>query len=192
MVRHGAASWIRAVATTAMLALAVGACTTGGATAAPPTSTGGTGGNGGGGTGAVTFTVQVDFTGAYDVHGSFTDVSTGSGWASCAEYASSAPAAIGWIGPSTPSNSTGEVDGKTVSYLISVFAANFKGPGTYTDQGSARIFAGLEINNEAFNGSGGSVTDNADGSGKASFNDYKPLGSSTTNESGTTSWTCAG
>jgi len=89
MVRHGAASWIRAVATTAMLALAVGACTTGGATAAPPTSTGGTGGNGGGGTGAVTFTVQVDFTGAYDVHGSFTDVSTGSGWASCAEYASS-------------------------------------------------------------------------------------------------------
>jgi hypothetical protein len=162
------------------------ACSGGSGTTAT-TAASGTDNNPGGG-GQVVFNVTVDFTGDVPVQGAFVDDQTGSGFASCAEFATTSIPGLGWIGPQPANSDTvTEIGGTSISYLLEV--ASYDGPGTYTD----RVFGSLQIGDSTFTttDSTTTVTVNADGSGNGAFTDFNDIGSGSGTESGTISWTCS-
>jgi len=148
-------------------------------TSIPGGSSGGSGQN-------VTFSVQVNFTGADTVQGSFADHETGSGFHSCAQYASlNTP--LGWLGPAPPTQSTTQIGGKTISWLMGVSKSTFHGSGSY----SGSVITDLAIGSDDFTGSNSQVMLNSDGSGSASFTNLSAFTSSVV-DSGTITWTCSG
>lgn len=143
------------------------------------------GGSSGGSGQNVIFNVQVSFTGTDPLQGSFTDHETGSGSQSCAQFASmNTP--LGWIGPQPPVQTTIQIDGKTVSWLMSVPQSTFHGSGTY----SGSVVGSLAIGSDDFSGSNSQVTLHSDGAGSASFTDLSAFTSSAV-DSGTITWTCS-
>jgi hypothetical protein len=137
----------------------------------------------------VLFHVQINFSGLDGIQGSFVDNSSGSGDSSCAQWASGS--GVGWVlGPGTPTGTNTVIDGKSLSFGISVTKDKFHGPGTYS---TILLGGGVTIGADTFFGTDSSETLNADGSGKATFSDL--VGGSTTgtqgSESGTVTWTCS-
>ncbi|MBV9101851.1 MAG: hypothetical protein JO198_12520 [Candidatus Dormibacteraeota bacterium] len=179
----------------AALAAALAGCSVGGNSTATQSSggssssNGSNGGNGGGGGSNPTFTVQVNFTGQDSLQGSFQDSQTGSGFSSCSDYATLVNANRPF---EVPSGQNTMVNGKSVTYLLTVAATSFHGPGTYT----ARMAGGVSIGSDSFlpqNNSTINATVKSDGSGSASFDSlYQLSGSGNGNESGTITWTCSG
>jgi hypothetical protein len=138
--------------------------------------------------GKVTFTVQVDLTGGAPLAGSFTDTETGSGFGSCAQYASMT--GLGWYSPSAQNT---EVAGKHLQLLLDVSRDAFHGPGTY----KATLVGGVDVgdapNDQSYYEGTASVTLNADGSGHGSLTNLQPLSvAASGTESGTITWTCSG
>lgn len=152
----------------------------------PPTARGGnSGGNSTGGSapGTVTFTVQVSLTGTDPVSGSFTDPNAGSGFPSCSQYASDTNRGFGWAGPGAQS---AQVQGKSITALMTIAQGAYHGPGTY-----ANPLKSLTIGSDEFYIGTSSVTMNSDGSGSATFTNLtSPLANGS--ESGTFTWTCSG
>jgi hypothetical protein len=130
---------------------------------------------------AGTFNVQVNFTGASNVQGSFTTPTVG---ATCKQYATSALAWTIGLGPEvgTPI----PVDGQNINFLISVPQSGFHGAGAY----SGNVVSGVTVGLDTFAGINSTMTLNSDGSGNATFSNYIGTTSSAT-ESGTIAWTCA-
>jgi hypothetical protein len=135
-----------------------------------------------GGTG-VTFAVQVDFTGAVEVHGSFVDTWTGARESSCLAYVHDEI----WHSPGVITGSV-EVAGTPVSYDYALPPGDFHGPGTY-----GRVMIALTVGTVRFLGTESSVTVKEDGSGHGSFSGFvRDDGSAPASpESGTIEWTCA-
>jgi hypothetical protein len=135
--------------------------------------------------GSVTFNVLVNLTGTDAVQGSFVDHETGSGFQSCAQYASmNTP--LGWLGPAPPTQ-TAPIGGKTLSWLMSVPKSTFHGSGSY----SGSVITALAIGSDDFTGSNSQAMLNSDGSGSASFTNLSAFTSSAV-DSGTITWTCSG
>ena len=157
------------------------------ASSSPDTASGTTsaGGPSGGSGQSVTFNVQVNFSGTDAIQGSFADHETGSGFHSCAQYASmNTP--LGWLGPAPPTQATTQIGGKTVSWLMGVPKANFHGSGSY----SGSVISDLAIGSDDFTGSSSQVMLNSDGSGSASFTSLSAFTSGAV-DSGTITWTCS-
>ena len=144
-----------------------------------------------GGSGQVIFNVQVDFTGDDNVQGSFVDNDTGTGYASCTEYATFNPTGVGsWLSPGPPAGADTQIGGKSLTFAFMVSTADFHGPATYADS-----LGSLVIGDDTFvRGTTGTstVTLNADGSGQGSFSELSDIGAQSGTESGTISWTCSG
>jgi hypothetical protein len=155
----------------------------------PPTvGTGSSGGNGSRGSapGKVIFTIQVNFTGADPVSGSFTDPETGSGFSSCSQYGNQTSTLAGWTGPGAQAQQSAQVQGKSITMLMTIQGGVYHGPGRY-----ANPIKGVTIGSDDFYIGNSSVTVNADGSGTATFmNLTSPLANGS--ESGTYGWTCSG
>ena len=130
---------------------------------------------------AGTFTVQINFTGATSVQGSFTTPTVG---ATCKQYATSSLAWTIGLGPEvgTPI----PVGGQTINFLISVPQSTFHGTGNY----SGNVVSGVTVGLDTFAGINSTMVLNSDGSGNATFTNYIGTTSSAT-ESGTITWTCA-
>ena len=142
------------------------------------------GSNGGSGQNVV-FNVQVSFTGTDPVQGSFADHETGSGFQSCAQFASmNTP--LGWIGPAPPVQTTIQIGGRSLSWLMSVPQSKFHGAGTY----SGSVVTALAIGSDDFSGSTSQVTLNSDGAGSASFTNLSAFTSDAV-DSGSITWTCS-
>ncbi|HUZ70298.1 MAG TPA: hypothetical protein VMU65_11350 [Candidatus Saccharimonadales bacterium] len=173
-----------------LVCAAIGAAVLGGCSASSSTNTtnGNTiAGSSSAGSGqSVTFNVQVNFTGTDAIQGSFADHETGSGFHSCAQYAS-VNTPLGWLGPAPPTQATTQIGGKTVSWLMGVPKANFHGSGSY----SGSVISDLAIGSDDFTGSNSQVMLNSDGSGSASFTSLSAFTSSAV-DSGTITWTCSG
>jgi len=134
----------------------------------------------------VLFNLTVNFTGLDTIQGSFVDNSTGTGYNSCAEFASGD--SVGFVpGPGTPSQGP-QIDGKILTFLFVVGHDKFHGAGTYTNT----LVGGVTIGSDTFLGTGSTETLNADGSGQATFSNL-PGGSNPSQgmESGTVIWTCS-
>lgn len=173
-----------------MSAAVLAGCGAAGASTTPPPTVGtgnsGTNGSGGNAPGKVIFTVQVNFTGADPVSGSFTDPDTGSGYSSCSQYATQTSTLAPWIAPGAQAQSSAQVQGKSITMLMTIQAGVYHGPGTY-----ANPIKGLTIGSDDFYIGNSSVTVNADGSGTATFmNLTSPLANGA--KSGTYAWTCSG
>jgi hypothetical protein len=140
--------------------------------AASPAASGGAG---------ISFTVQVDLTGAVEVHGSFIDTWTGYRDPSCLAYVHDEI----WHSPGVITGSV-KVAGTPVSYDYALPPGDFHGPGTY-----GRIMNALTIGTVRFVGTESSVTVKEDGSGHGEFSGFLPEGGPATAESGTIAWTCA-
>jgi hypothetical protein len=181
---QGNQSWVLGLVCAAICAAVLGGCS-----ASSTNTTNGTtnpGGSSGGSGQSVTFNVQVNFTGTDSIQGSFADHETGSGFHSCAQYASmNTP--LGWLGPAPPTQTTTQIGGKTVSWLMGVPKANFHGSGSY----SGSVVHDLAIGSDDFTGSNSQVMLNSDGSGSASFTSLSAFTSSAV-DSGTITWTCSG
>ena len=130
---------------------------------------------------AGTFTVQINFTGATAVQGSFTTPTVG---ATCKQYATSSLAWTIGLGPDLGNPIT--VGGQTVNFEISLPQSTFHGTGNY----SGNVVSGLTVGLETFAGIDSTMLLNSDGSGNATFSKYIGTTSSAT-ESGTITWTCA-
>jgi hypothetical protein len=130
---------------------------------------------------AGTFNVQINFTGASNVQGSFTTPTVG---ATCKQYATSSLAWTIGLGPEvgTPI----PVGGQTINFLISVPQSTFHGTGNY----SGNVVSGVTVGLDTFAGINSTMKLNSDGSGNATFTNYIGTTSSAT-ESGTITWTCA-
>ncbi len=130
---------------------------------------------------AGTFTVQINFTGASNVQGSFTTPTVG---ATCKQYATnSLPWTIG-LGPDLGNPLA--VGGQTINFEISVPQSTFHGTGNY----SGNVVSGVTIGLDTFAGIDSTMLLNSDASGNATFTKYIGTTSSAT-ESGTITWTCA-
>jgi hypothetical protein len=130
---------------------------------------------------AGTFTVQINFTGATSVQGSFTTPTVG---ATCKQYATnSLPWTIG-LGPDLGNPLA--VGGQTINFEISVPQSTFHGTGNY----SGNVVSGVTIGLDTFAGIDSTMLLNSDASGNATFTKYIGTTSSAT-ESGTITWTCA-
>jgi hypothetical protein len=160
------------VLSTMVVALGIAAC---GSTSTPATSAQATK------IPAGTFTVQINFTGATSVQGSFTTPTVG---ATCKQYATSSLAWTIGLGPDLGNPIT--VGGQTVNFEISVPQSTFHGTGNY----SGNVVSGLTVGLETFAGIDSTMLLNGDGSGNATFSKYIGTTSSAT-ESGTITWTCA-
>jgi len=137
----------------------------------------------------VLFQMQVDFTGLDPIQGSFVDNTSGSGWNSCSEFASGG--GLGHVvGPGASAAQSILIDGKSLSFLLTLTKDKFHGPGTYSGVLAA---GGLGIGQDTFFGTNSTETLNANGSGQASFANMQ--GGSVTGaqgtESGTVEWTCS-
>jgi hypothetical protein len=132
-------------------------------------------------TAAGTFSVQINFTGATGVQGSFTTPTVG---ATCKQYATSSLAWTIGLGPDLGNPIT--VGGQTINFEISVPQSTFHGTGNY----SGNVVSGLTVGLETFAGVNSTMVLNSDGSGNAAFTNYIGTTSSAT-ESGTITWTCA-
>ncbi len=165
----------------AVVVLALAGCTSRktSASAADAAEVTGTSGRG------IRFTVTVEFTGDRPVSGSFVD-DDHAGDGSCAAYVQANLPVVGWLGPQTPAGRDVKMAGQTVSYGIMVRHDRFHGPGTYTGS----IMSGLNIGQDTFIGPNSSVTINPDGSGSATFADFKNL-RVLGRESGAIRWTCS-
>jgi hypothetical protein len=144
-----------------------------------------------GGSGQIIFNVQVAFTGDDNIQGSFVDNDTGTGYASCAEYATFNPTGVGvWLSPGPPAGADTQIGGKSLTFAFMVSIDTFHGPATYADS-----LGSLVIGADTFmRGTTGTstVTLNGDGSGDGSFSDFSDIGAASGTESGTVSWTCSG
>ncbi len=173
----------RAVALAVLGAASVwlAACGRGGAAGERSRSVGAVGTTGQG----IKFAVTVDFTGDHPLRGSFID-DDHAGDGSCGTYVQTNVPVVGWLGPQTPAGRNVKVAGQTVSYGIMVRHDRFHGPGTY----AGSIMSGLSIGSETFIGPDSSVTINPDGSGSATFTDFRNLRVQG-RESGSIRWTCS-
>jgi hypothetical protein len=162
----------RIVLSTMVVALGLAAC---GSTSTPATSAQANNVSAG------TFHVQINFTGATSVQGSFTTPTVG---ATCKQYATSSLAWTIGLGPEvgTPI----PVGGQTINFLISVPQSTFHGTGNY----SGNVVSGVTVGLDTFAGINSTMVLNSDGSGNATFTNYIGTTSSAT-ESGTINWTCA-
>ncbi len=181
MKRMSAAAAMPLVATLALAVASLAGCTgrKASAPAADAAEVTGTSGR------SIKFTVTVDFTGDRPMRGSFVD-DDHAGDGSCAAYVQANLPVVGWLGPQTPAGRDVKVAGQAVSYGIMVRHDRFHGPGTYTGS----IMSGLSIGQDTFIGPNSSVTINPDGSGSATFADFKNL-RVLGRESGSMRWTCS-
>jgi hypothetical protein len=154
-----------------VVALGIAACGSSSPTATPKLASSGPAG---------TFSVQINFTGASNVQGSFTTPTVG---ATCKQYATSSLAWTIGLGPEvgTPI----PVGGQTINFLISVPQSTFHGTGSY----SGNVVSGVTVGLDTFAGINSTMKLNSDGSGNATFTNYIGTTSSAT-ESGTIAWTC--
>jgi hypothetical protein len=181
----GNRSWVLGFDCVALCAVGLAGCSASSGTATTNGATIPVGSSGGSGQ-SVTFSVQVNFTGTDAVQGSFADHDTGSGFQSCGQYASmNTP--LGWLGPAPPVQTTVQIGGKTLSWLMSVPKGAFHGSGTY----SGSVISALAIGSNDFSGSNSQVTLHSDGSGSATFTSLSAFTSSAV-DSGTITWTCSG
>ena len=151
------------------------------AVASPSAGSGGAGSDGYG----VAFTVNVSFTGAAELHGSFVDTYTGRSFPSCAAYVSAAL----WTSPGAVTGAE-RIGGLPVSFDFALPPGEFAGPGNY----APGVMGRLSIGTDAFEGTESWVTLHDDGSGSGWFKGFKPVGGTATgkSESGTVTWTCSG
>ena len=195
--RHHRTGWV--IATAALMGLLAGcsaAAAPGGSNPSTPSSAGavsrGPGSSGGHAAlscarPCVEFAVQISFTGADPLQGSFIDNTSGTGYSSCAEFASGD--SVGFVqGPGTPTQTDTQINGKSLSFALDVGHDRFHGPGTYA--GSMLIGGGVTIGSDTFFGTDSTETINADGSGQASFTNL--TGAPSQPESGTITWSCSG
>ena len=176
--------WARRLVLVLLASLPLAACAS--TQSAGNTTSGGTG-SGQCNEPCVLFHLQISFTGLDNVQGSFVDDSSGEGYGSCADWAKGD--SVGWVpGPGTVTSHPVVIDGKSLSFGVSVGKDKFHGPGTYTEV----LLGGVSIGADNFLGNTSTETLNADGSGQATFSNL-PGGSVTGpqgTESGTVTWTC--
>jgi hypothetical protein len=151
------------------------------AVASPSAGSGGAGSDGYG----VAFTVNVSFTGAAELHGSFVDTYTGRSFPSCVAYVSAAL----WTSPGAVTG-VERIGGLPVSFDFALPPGEFAGPGNY----APGVMGRLSIGTDTFEGTESWVTLHDDGSGSGWFKGFKPVGGTATgkSESGTVIWTCWG
>jgi len=128
-----------------------------------------------------TFNVQVNFTGATAIQGSFTTPTVG---ATCAQYATSSLAWTIGLGPDLGNPIA--VGGQTINFEVSVPQSTFHGTGNY----SGNVVSGVTVGLDTFAGIDSTMKLNSDGSGNATFSNYIGTTSSAP-ESGTITWTCS-
>ena len=134
-----------------------------------------------------TFSVQVHFTGADAVQGSFTMASNG---LSCADYVTQA-SPFGSVGFGPNGLAPVQIGGTSVTFTLVVPGSVFHGAGTYTS-----VMDGLSVGSHLFTGTDSTMTINGDGSGQASFTNLSGTNLSgnapVASKSGTMSWACSG
>ena len=144
----------------------------------------GSGDAGGGGHG-LAFIVQVSFTGATEIHGSFLDLCTGRTFASCAAYAG----AQLWRSPGAVTG-TERIAGLPVSFDFALPPGEFAGPGN----SAPGVMGRLSIGTDSYVGTESWVTIQCRRIGRGVVQRVQLDGGAVAgkSESGTVTWTCSG